>query len=205
MKVKDPDKAVALLRRAEVLQRKAGLHKSLLLQTRLRIATVLYESGRFEEAGTALLEKLRAARKWVIGREDIEAADKKYQERIRITREFDSKLKDYERKRNIDENPDFERNLYCKEIYSKLRVFYEKFERFDKALPFAMAEAYPKFENQTHDMCEDDPKPDFKQVLRCLKKLKRETEMQDLEEIFWKYAKKPDSTLCWRMIDELQR
>ena len=124
---------------------------------------------------------------------------------IRFTTQFKKDVKlAKKQKRNLDENADFNRNLYCKEIYEKIRIFYERvMKNYVSAIPFAMAEAYSKYENATHNMYCDEPEADFKAVLRCLKKVGMEKEMQSLEEVFWKYAASPDSTKCWSMINEV--
>lgn len=201
VKKEKPDEAIELLHQAEAILKKAGFGTS---GIRLRIATVLYEAKRFDEAEALLLEEYRAARKWVIGKREFDAADAKYHERIRDTKRLYGKIADHERNRNGDECADFYRNLHCKDIYAKLRTCYERAKRFDKALPFAMAEAYAGYENRCHDMYADDPQPDYKAVLRCLKKLGREDDMERLQAVFGKYAREPDSTKCWRMIDEIQ-
>lgn len=105
--------------------------------------------------------------------------------------------------KKADTPADFYRNLCCKAIYAKLRTCYERAKRFDKALPFAVAEAYAGYENRTHDMYADNPQPDYKAVARCLAKLGRPDLMPAIQAAFAKYAQKPDSTKCWRLIDDI--
>jgi len=171
VKKEKPDEAMAALRQAEALQKQAGAHLYTQLQTRLRMATVMYENGKFDDAERFLLLELETAR------------------RLQLEKRADGPA-------------DFDRNLYCKAIYTKLRTCYELAKRFDKALVFAMAQVYAEYENSLH--IDLERQPDFKPVLRCLKKLGREDDMERLQAVFGKYARKPDSTKCWRMIDEIQ-
>jgi hypothetical protein len=178
------------------------------LEARLKIATALYEQGRNDEAEKMLLDEYAEARKWEIGKREIAAAEKRHAERIRMIKNAakftGEKIKDYELKKCDNEFPDWERNLYCKRIYSKLRIFYERTKQYEKAVPFALAEAYAEYENRIHgfSMYGDPISPDFKAVLRCLKRCKREDAMPSLEKIFMQYAASPDSSMCWRMLDE---
>lgn len=201
VKKEKPDEAIELLRQAEAILKKADFDTS---SIRFRIATVLYEAKRFGEAEALLLDEYRTARKWVIGKREFDAANEKYSDRIRLTKLSNGKLQKWEIKRDNNENPDFERNLYCKKIYTKLRTCYEKWKQFEKAIPFAMAEAYAEYENQCHNMFNDDPQPDFKAVSKCLAKIEKPEMMSDLYAVFAKYSKNPDSTKCWQMIDEIQ-
>lgn len=174
----------------------------------LEIATILYCNGRNDEAERILLDEYVVVRKWKIGKDEVKAANKMYKDRMKAlfnsAKFMGEEVKDYEIQKELAEFPDFSRNIYCKNIYSKLRIFYERNKQYEKAVPWAMAEAYAKYENHYHGFSKfgDPIIPDFKPVLRCLKKCKREAEMPELEKIFWQYADPPDSERCWRMIDE---
>ena len=203
LKNNKPDEAVNLLEKVEKLQKDAGCQPITMLQTRLRVATILYENEQYKRAEDMLLEEYENAKKWEIGKKESKVSDLKYKQRLHLSSK-EGKIQKYEQKRNLDENADFNRNLYCKEIYEKIRIFYERvMKNYVSAIPFAMAEAYSKYENATHNMYCDEPEADFKAVLRCLKKVGMEKEMQSLEEVFWKYAASPDSTKCWSMINEV--
>lgn len=195
LKATNPDEAIRLLEKAHEIQVKQGTSG---LETRLRIATVLYENRRFDEAEKVLTDEYLKARKWVIGKDEIAESERRYKERLRM-----GISAPYEKKREGAENPDFWRNLYCKSIYSKLRVCYEKQKKYAAALPYALAEAYAVYENRTHNIYCDAPQADFKAVIHCLKKLEMENDMPKIENVFSKYAKNPDSEKCWRMIDEV--
>ena len=210
LKDEKPDKAIQLLKKAEKLMKKADFKPVSLLEIRLAIVTILYEHEQNEEAEKMLLDELEQAKKWKIGRHEVKAAEKIYKERLKslhnIEKTLGEKNRDYELKKELNEFPDFERNLYCKTIYKKMRVFYERTKQYEKAVPVALGEVYAEYENHIHVFSKygDPISPDFKPVLRCLKKLGRETDMQRIEMIFSNYMTEPDSTNCWRMIDEVQ-
>ena len=78
----DPDRALELLQEVEHLQRELLLHPKALLDTRLRMATVLYENGRFDEAETMLLGELANARRMTISAAAIADADRRFFDRL---------------------------------------------------------------------------------------------------------------------------
>lgn len=188
LKEEQPEKAIKLLKKTEKVMKRADFKPVSLLGVRLQIAVILYEHGRTEEAETMLLAEYSRAKKWKIGRKEEREAKRQ--------REL------YKMEKYPGNFPDWERNLYCKAIYGRLRSFYEQTKQYEKAVPWALAEVYAHYENQLQVSWKDNISPDFKPVLRCLKKCKREAEMPDLEKIFWEYAKNPDCSMCWRMIDE---
>ena len=208
LKDENPDKAINLLRKVETIQKKEGVGT---LSTRLEIVTILYSHDRNDEAEAMLFDELGRAQEMKVGPREIKAAEKRYKDRIAALKQsskfMGEKPKDYELKKSGDEFPDWGRNLYCKSIYSKFRIFYERIKQYEKAVPFAMAEAYAEYENHVHgfSMYGDPISPEFKAVLRCLKRCNREAEMPELEKKFWRYAEKPDSAMCWQMLDELRK
>ena len=147
------------------------MHPKVILDTRLRMATTMYENGRFDEAEKFLLAELAAARRM-------------------------------KSKATTTPHPDFERNLYCLAIYSKLRTIYTKMRRHDQALVFALAEAYAKYENSTHNEYCDAPAPDFSAVDKILHKLGRDADSQQWRDFLLGYAApEPTCEGCWAMID----
>ena len=201
-----PDEAIQLLRMIEHLQCGIPMHPQAILETRLRIATVLYENARFGEAERLLLAELAAARRMKISKEDAAAADRHYHERLNFLQEqkelFEENIRDWELRRSLEEWPDFERNIYCLAVYSKLRIFYTKARRPDQALIFALAEAYAKYENSTHNEYCDNPAPDFTTVEKLLRQLKSEEDIPQWRAFLLEYtAPEPTCEGCWAMID----
>lgn len=210
LKDEKPDKAIQLMKKSEKLMKKADFKPVSLLGIRLAIVTILYEHERNEEAERMLLDEFEQAKKWKIGRHEVKAAEKIYKERLKslynLEKTSGEKIRDYDLKKELNEFPDFERNLYCMDIYKKMRIFYERTKQYEKAVPFALAEVYTQYENHIHVSSKygDPISPDFKSVLRSLKKLGRETDMQRIETVFSNYMTEPDSTNCWHMIDEVR-
>ena len=202
----DPDGALRILAEIERLQREIPMHPKVILDTRLRMATTLYENGRFDEAEKFLLAELAAARRMKISKATVAEADRRYRERmesLKIDQEISGEApKDFELLRSFGEWPDFERNLYCLAIYAKLKTLYTKMRRHDQALVFALAEAYAKYENATHNECRDDPAPDFTAVDKILHKLGRDADSQQWRDFLLGYAApEPTCEGCWAMID----
>lgn len=204
----DPDGAIQTLEQIERLQRGISMHPQYLLDTRLRKATILYENGRFAEAESLLLSELASARCMKISEETVAEADRQYRNRLddlKRDREISGEApKDWELMRNGNEWPDFERNLYCSAIYTKLRIFYTKAHRQALALTFAMAEAYARYENSTHNAYCDNSAPDFTTVEKLLRQLKSEEYIPQWEAFLLEYATpEPNCERCWAMIDAI--
>lgn len=204
----DPDGAIQTLEQIERLQRGISMHPQYLLDTRLRKATILYENGRFAEAESLLLSELASARCMKISEETVAEADRQYRNRLddlKRDREISGEApKDWELMRNGNEWPDFERNLYCSAIYTKLRIFYTKAHRQDLALTFAMAEAHSRYENSTQQAHIDNPTPDFTTVEKLLRQLKNEEDIPQWKAFLLEYTKsEPTCERCWEMIDAI--
>lgn len=201
-----PDEAIATLRELETIEiNRYHVSPQVTLNIRLRIVTILYEHRRFQAAEQMLEEEFKKAKAWTITSQDVEKANKLYQERLDSYKIGHGPILGWRLKRDIGENADFERNLYCKAIYTKFRILYEKQKKWDRALIYSMAEAYAQYENLVHNVVVDSPTPDFKAVKRILKKANSEEIFDGLNDIFNLYTKSLDSEQCWKMIAELER
>lgn len=202
-----PDQAIGYIRQALRIAESNGLHPHSLLNMRLRIVTILYESGRLGEALEALQGEYSSARAMYLSDADIKAADRMHRERIRelkyMARKFGDKYQPYELRRDGGEWPDFERNLYCKSIYAKLRVCHTKAKSYLDAAKWACADAYAQYENETQSMYSDDCSIDFSTTQKLLDKAKRSDLLPRFREIAAKYSKDPICERCWAMIDEM--
>lgn len=202
------DEAMRTLQEVERLERGIPMPPKVILDTRLRMATMLYKNGRFDEAEKLLLDELAAARGMALSSATTAAADQHYRERmsfLQSEQEFTGKApKDWELRRSLSEWPDFERNIYCLAIYSKLRIFYTKARRPDRAFVFAMAEAYAGYENSTHNEYCDNPAPDFTTVEKLLRQLRSEENIPQWKAFLLEYTKpEPTCERCWEMIDAI--
>ncbi len=203
-----PDEAIRLLREAESIERDNNPNATGQPQ-RLRIATVLYEAGRFNEALEILQAEIDIATKRQITEEIKKEADKRFRERIEyVMREYQrtgEAPKPFELKRNVGEWPDFERNLYCLRIYEKIQVCFSKMKDFRNAAVWACAEAYAKYENATHNNCLDNQSLKLDKVEKYLVKAGCAELLPRFKAIIDKYTDEPICEKCWAMIEELSQ
>lgn len=201
LKKSSPDEAISALKQAEDIGRAHNLHPTGLLMLRLRMATILYEAERFYEAEAMLYAEFVVAKTIRLTNETKRRADSRYRQRIDCL----VNPKPHELRRDGVESPDFERNLYCLYIYEKMRICYNRQGDNLQAAVWACAEAYARYENETHNCDIDNPEPKLDKVEKLLAKAKR-PELQGIAiSCMEKYASEPVCEKCWQMTEELSR
>lgn len=187
------EEAIKLLDELLQLQKKLRFTKICLLETRLRKATILYEHKQFDQAERFLLKELEV--KYELSETAYRNAEKQKQVRLKSGHSWPFP----------EEFPDFERNLYFKRIYSKLRICYERMKRFEEASIFAVLELYATEENKIHGVFSADTPADWKFVKKNLLKCGKMSILPELESIFnSNFLPTPDQDKCRAMLPALK-